>query len=443
MKDIPLQDVALNDYDQIIPLVVGLLNCGGGVIDLGRSRNEEEVKNLESEFYSTITPQAPIFLREIGAIGELKNLKVEVPAGYEPPYAYKNVIFAIDGMVCAPATVDQIRDWVLSNSDGFNRWENRSCICDNEEEMIDRVAINEAAREVNKTGRMSIDPNLSTKELLAKFTCCRYDRLLNAGVVLFGKLPGRYAPQTQIRLTHFAGVTHDSRIIASKVYDGPLATSIDSIVNYIIDNSPQVTTFDRSTGNRHQSYVYPPAVVREAIVNACAHRDYASAFGGVKISLFSNRLEVWNSGQLPKGVTVAALNKGSGVKSVLVNPTISAYLYARGYMERDGRGSSLMPKQSYLVGTTVRWSADLDSGVTVVLRHKLIEASEQSPIMKKVLDIIAENPGLRKPQLMELVGLKRSSLQRALDLLRAEGKIEFSGGNKNGGYYLRDGECRS
>jgi predicted HTH transcriptional regulator len=43
------------------------------------------------------------------------------------------------------------------------------------------------------------------------------------------------------------------------------------------------------------AYEMPPEVVREAIVNAVAHRDYTSA-GSVQVMLFSDRIEVWNPG---------------------------------------------------------------------------------------------------------------------------------------------------
>lgn len=436
MNVIALRNLPLSEYDQILPLVVGLLNCGGGTVEFNGPRSRREMDDFEAKLFDEIVPQAPIFLRETeDATGE-KMFVVEVPAGHEPPYAYKNVVFALDNDLCHPATVEQIRDWVLAGSDGFNRWENRPCHCGEEEDPIDRSALNESVREANKLRRVVLDPKLPTKDILVGFSCSRYDRILNAGIVLFGKLPSRYAPQTQIRLTHFAGASSDSRIIATKTYDGPLISSIESVVNYITENSPRKHEFKKETGQRVSTHVYPPLAVREAVVNACAHRDYASVFGGVKISLFSNRLEVWNSGKLPKGVSIAALNGGKGVPSVLVNPTISGHLYVRGYMEQVGRGSSLMPREASFVGTSVKWFSDSESGVRVVFRHKLIERDAKSPNVRKVLDIIADNPGLRKPVLEELTGLKRSLLQRILDLLRTEGQIVFHGSNRTGGYWI-------
>jgi len=70
-------------------------------------------------------------------------------------------------------------------------------------------------------------------------------------------------------------------------------------------------------GTRAQSaqapvaYEIPREVVAEGIVNAVAHRDYASQ-GGVQVMLFSDRLEVWNPGRLPSSLTLARLRQPHG-----------------------------------------------------------------------------------------------------------------------------------
>ena len=52
-------------------------------------------------------------------------------------------------------------------------------------------------------------------------------------------------------------------------------------------------------------------MVREAIVNAVAHRDYALA-GAVQVSVFADRVEVWNPGVLPPPLTPELLRKPHG-----------------------------------------------------------------------------------------------------------------------------------
>ena len=49
----------------------------------------------------------------------------------------------------------------------------------------------------------------------------------------------------------------------------------------------------------------PPEAVREAIVNAVVHADYAQRGAPIRVALFEDRLEVENPGLLPFGLTLA------------------------------------------------------------------------------------------------------------------------------------------
>ncbi|NLD97880.1 MAG: hypothetical protein GX635_12235, partial [Synergistaceae bacterium] len=82
-------------------------------------------------------------------------------------------------------------------------------------------------------------------------------------------------------------------------------------------------------------------VVREAVVNAVAHRSYTSK-AGVQVMLFADRLEVWNSGGLPEDLTIAQLRKPH--RSVPRNRLLCEPLYLARYIERAGTGTLDMIK---------------------------------------------------------------------------------------------------
>ncbi len=84
------------------------------------------------------------------------------------------------------------------------------------------------------------------------------------------------------------------------------------------------------------NYELPPDAVREAIVNAVAHRDYTST-GSVQVMLFADRLEVWNPGNLPSALTLAKLREPHG--SFPANPLLAEPLYLAKYIERMGTGT--------------------------------------------------------------------------------------------------------
>ena len=93
----------------------------------------------------------------------------------------------------------------------------------------------------------------------------------------------------------------------------------------------------------------PPAVVREAIVNAVAHRDRTSN-GSVQVMLFSEWLEVWNPGTLPPSLTLEKLRHPHG--SVPGNPLLAEPLYLTQYIERMGTGTGDMIKRCRDAGLT-------------------------------------------------------------------------------------------
>lgn len=80
----------------------------------------------------------------------------------------------------------------------------------------------------------------------------------------------------------------------------------------------------------------PYDAVREAIVNAVCHRDYTSN-ASVQVMLFRNRLEIWNPGQLPYGLTVQKL--AGPHKSLPSNPLLADPMYLAGYIEKVGTGT--------------------------------------------------------------------------------------------------------
>lgn len=80
----------------------------------------------------------------------------------------------------------------------------------------------------------------------------------------------------------------------------------------------------------------PIDAVKEAIVNAVCHRDYTSN-ASVQIMLFRNRLEIWNPGTLPYGLTVHKLYGPH--KSLPANPLLADPMYRNGYIEKVGTGT--------------------------------------------------------------------------------------------------------
>ena len=117
----------------------------------------------------------------------------------------------------------------------------------------------------------------------------------NAAVLLFGNKPQRFLISSEVKCAHFHGTDVRKPIPFYQVYKGTAFDLVDQAVDFVLSKiNLAVGTRERSN-QAPVAYEMPPEVVREAIVNAVAHRDYTSN-GSVQVMLFSDRLEVWNPG---------------------------------------------------------------------------------------------------------------------------------------------------
>ncbi len=138
----------------------------------------------------------------------------------------------------------------------------------------------------------------STEELLGHLNLLNGGRPTNAAVLAFGKAPQQFLISSDVKCAHFHGTAVAKPIPSYQVYKGTAFQLVDQAVDFVLSKiALSVGTRAEST-QAPVSYEIPKEVVREAIVNAVAHRDYTSN-ASVQVMLFSDRLEVLNPGRLP------------------------------------------------------------------------------------------------------------------------------------------------
>jgi predicted HTH transcriptional regulator len=177
------------------------------------------------------------------------------------------------------------------------------------------------------------------EELLTHLNLLDDGRPTHAAVLLFGKQPQRFLISSEVKCAHFHGTEAAKPIPSYQVYKGTVFELVDQAVDFVMSKiSLAVGTREQST-QAPVAYEMPLEVVREAIVNAVAHRDYTSS-GSVQVMLFADRFEVWNPGALPPSITLEMLRQPHG--SVPGNPLLAEPLYLAKYIERMGTGTGDM-----------------------------------------------------------------------------------------------------
>lgn len=91
--------------------------------------------------------------------------------------------------------------------------------------------------------------------------------------------------------------------------------------------------------SRVETYEYPKEAIREALLNAVAHKDYSGG-APIQIKFYKDRIMIWNDGQLPDNWTISNLLKKHSSKPY--NPDIANTLFRIGYIESWGRGIEKM-----------------------------------------------------------------------------------------------------
>ena len=103
----------------------------------------------------------------------------------------------------------------------------------------------------------------------------------------------------------------------------------DTILNLYLKTKVKIKGFE----NELKSEI-PKEVLREAVVNAVAHRDYHIA-SQIRIFIFDNRIECRNPGKLPNTLTLENIKLGVHSER---NPLVVSYLAKMGYMTQIGTG---------------------------------------------------------------------------------------------------------
>lgn len=172
-----------------------------------------------------------------------------------------------------------------------------------------------------------------------------------AGLALFGYRPRRLLRQAGVRWMAFEGSEKTYRALDDRVVDGPLVALwqgisgggrtivekglIELLLNFMTPFvSEDGENLVEGAMRRERSWRYPPEALREAVVNALAHRDW-TRYEEVEIVSYADRLEVLSPGALQNSMTVEKMVAGQrSTRNSLIVDVLRDY----GYVDARGMG---------------------------------------------------------------------------------------------------------
>ena len=242
-------------------------------------------------------------------------------------------------------------------------------------------------------------------------------KLKNAALLLFAKDVQKWFVSATIKCAHFYGTKMQKPIASLQIYGGSVFEQVDMAVSFVM------ARIDQRVGERtHSAEVdvtpeLPAQAVTEAIVNAVVHRDYTNT-GSVQVMLFKDRLEVWNPGRLPHGMTIEKLNRKHN--SQPVNPVLANPVYLTGYIEQMGTGTTDIIEQCEGYGLRKPEFIQDEDFLTILWRPKNSDADNRAGqvtgnvtgnVKRIVLSIGGDT--LTREEIMQHLGLKGSANFRA------------------------------
>lgn len=171
-------------------------------------------------------------------------------------------------------------------------------------------------------------------------------------------------------------------------------------------------------------------------MNAVAHRDYASN-AAVQVMLFADRLEVWNPGELPSGLTPQRLKEPH--TSIPRNPLIAEPLYLAHYIEKAGTGTLDMIAQCRDAGLPEPdFEQRSDQFVVTLWRDwlttQVIASLDLNERQQRAIKYISQERHITTIRYQEITGASRATTKRDLSDLVKQGVLVLKGAGR-GAYY--------
>ena len=208
--------------------------------------------------------------------------------------------------------------------------------------------------------------------------------VFKAAAVLFARDPRTFVPGAEIQLLRRDGVgPGPGPARARQRCSGPLVETIDCCLRFIEEHTRQfevVTTTYRETLPE-----YPDSVIREALLNGVAHRDYGLSGATIDVTLWDDRIEFHSPGPLPGHITVDNMR----FEHFSRNRRIMRVLRDIGLVEEFGEGVDRMHRamEERLMLPPTFTAAE--ASLTVTLHNSFLVSVED----QAWLQLLASGPG--------------------------------------------------
>ncbi|QQR81880.1 MAG: putative DNA binding domain-containing protein [Deltaproteobacteria bacterium] len=297
--------------------IIAFANSKGGLLLLGvRDDGSISGEKLTNDLKARINNIARNTKPSLSVtISKIENIVViEIPEGNEKPYSCSSGYYRRLNGNTQKMNHDEIRI-MFRKHDPFpfeERITKGFSFKDISKEKI-KTFIEEANIQIGQT---------NIPDFLKSLNVVEGNFVKNAGLLFFAKDVGKFLPQSQTTLLAFKGIEKFNIYDRKDVRDD-LLTQFNETISFI-EKHLNIRSEIRGM-NRHDIYEIPMEAIREAVVNALMHRDYAITGTQINVEIYDNRLEIINLGSLPEDLPPKAFGKFSIRRNELIADLFSDF----------------------------------------------------------------------------------------------------------------------
>ena len=403
--------------DEYLKWICGFANAQGGCIYIGVD-DERQVVGIDDAH--RLMEDIPNKVRDVlGIIVDVNLLKMDEKEYIEivvPPYSnpinYKGQYHYRSG-----GTKQELKGVALNRfllERGGIHWD---------EYVVPRVRESELSEDAFKRFRKeAAESGRVDKEVLEDSNGVLLENLLlvdntnqlkRSAVMLFHPQPERFVPGAYIKLGFFAG--EDDDLVFQDEVHGPLMLQVDEVIR-LLEERYLIHAISYDKHHRRERIQYPDDSLRETILNAIINKDYTSGYP-IQISVYPDRLSVWNNGQLPEGWTIGRLF----VKhpSMPFNPSLANVFFRSGDVESWGRGYRRIVRKNEEAGLLPP-IVETDDGMRVTHYVDVAVQARAMGIEERIVPVLEQvlhNHRVTNGDVQKLLGVSKPTATRLLQKL--------------------------
>lgn len=237
------------------------------------------------------------------------------------------------------------------------------------------------------------------------------------GLLLFGKDRFARFPDAWIQAGRFAGTTR-TRLADSAEIRSFLPQAAEEAIAFARKHLTHESVIEGV--RRQERWSVPLVAIREAIMNAVVHADYAQQGSPIRLALFDDRIEIENPGLLPFGLTIEDIRQGV---SKLRNRVIGRVFHELHLIEQWGSGIQRMTSACQEAGLDAPKLEEIGTHFRLTISNARIGRPLMDETDQRILALFGDGGARSTAAVAQQVGLSQRATLTRLKSMTARGLL--------------------